>query len=45
VSEITGGADQLDNFSSPGATAPEPGSLVLLASGLMGIAGLRRKRM
>ncbi|HZP23679.1 MAG TPA: PEP-CTERM sorting domain-containing protein, partial [Terriglobales bacterium] len=45
VSEITGGADQLDNFSSPGATAPEPGSLILLASGLLGIAGVRRKRI
>jgi len=45
VSEITDGADQLDNFSSPGATAPEPGSLVLLASGLLGIAGVGRKRI
>src|SRR5579862_6520530 len=45
ISEITGGADRLDNFSSPGATAPEPGSLVLLASGLLGIAGVRRKKI
>ena len=45
ISEITGGADRLDNFSSPGATAPEPGSLILLASGLLGIAGVRRKRI
>ena len=45
ISEITGGVDRLDNFSSPGATAPEPGSLVLLASGLLGIAGVRRKKI
>jgi hypothetical protein len=44
VSEITGGADQLDNFSSPGATPPEPGSLALLLSGLLGIAGVRGRR-
>jgi hypothetical protein len=44
VSEITGGSDRLDNFSSPGATVPEPGSWLLLASGMLSIAGLRRNR-
>ena len=42
--ETSAGADGSGNLSSPGATVPEPGSLLLLASGILGIVGLRRHR-
>jgi len=36
---------QKDSIVGPSSGAPEPGSLLLLGSGLVGLAGLRKRRM
>ncbi len=43
VSDVTQGANLADLSRAPSSSVPEPGSIVLLASGILGIAGLRRK--
>jgi PEP-CTERM motif len=46
VSEVTQRASPADFAGSvPSASVPEPGSMVLLSSGILGIAGLRRRLM
>lgn len=37
--------DAVDNFSYGGAAIPEPASIALLGSGLLGIAGILRRRL
>lgn len=39
-----GGPDKRNGDDNDAATVPEPGTLVLVASGLLGIAGVRRRR-
>ncbi len=44
VSDVMQGSNPIDNLGSLSASSvPEPGSIVLLFSGIVGIAGLRRK--
>jgi len=46
VSQVTGGVNELGDYSSAGlSSVPEPGSLVLLASGVLGILPGRRKML
>ncbi len=44
VSDVMQGANPVDNLgASPASSVPEPGSLALLTSGIVGVAGLRRQ--